>query len=220
MPDDAKTGLKLAILQSITAEAGGFYNLIVTVASTFLGGSLLFMEKIAPIHNGWSLLGLGVAWASLAASIGCIARLRYYNLKSGRLALNEDYTGASQIDRHTDKLSWWSQTLLIAHVGAGAYGLAQRPSILDRKEGPNAKSPKRIRVRPVERWRSRYPTAVSVPATLSRVSRNRTNAHNSHSPLKAVIQVERNDEDQYAGRMGRRKRTVDWLHPIRQHGPA
>jgi hypothetical protein len=118
MPDDPNAALKLAILQSMTTEAGGYYGLIVTVASSFLGGSLLFMEKLAPIHSGWFLLGFGIAWISLVASIGCVARLRYYNLKSGRLALNQDFTGASQIDRHTDVLSWWSQFLLILGMSA------------------------------------------------------------------------------------------------------
>jgi hypothetical protein len=118
MPDDSDRALKLAILQSITTEASGFYGLIVTVASSFLGGSLLFMEKISPLRSEWSLVGFGVAWISLVASIGCIARLRYYNLKSGRLALDEKFTDASQIDKHTDTLSWWSQTLLIAGMSS------------------------------------------------------------------------------------------------------
>src|SRR5437667_1431570 len=118
MLDDSDRALKLVILQSITTEAGGFYGLIVTVASSFLGGSLLFMEKISPLRSAWSLVGFAVAWISLVASIGCVARLRYYNLKSGRLALDEKFTDASQIDKHTDTLSWWSQTLLIAGMSA------------------------------------------------------------------------------------------------------
>jgi hypothetical protein len=118
MPDDPKAALKLAIFQSVTTEAGGYYGQIVTVASSFLGGSLLFMEKIAPIHSVWSFLGLGIAWMSLVASIGCVARLRHHNLKSGLLALNQDFTGASQIDRHTLVLSWWSQFLLIVGMSA------------------------------------------------------------------------------------------------------
>ncbi len=114
MPDDPKAARQLAILQSLTAEAGGFYTLIVTVASSFLGGSLLFLEKFALNRNRWMLALLILAWLALVAAIGCIARLRYHNLRSARLALEERFSAASEIDKHTDWLSWLSQYLLIA----------------------------------------------------------------------------------------------------------
>ena len=37
-----------AVWQSIAAEAAGFYKIITVTASSFLGGSLLFMDKFAP----------------------------------------------------------------------------------------------------------------------------------------------------------------------------
>lgn len=113
MPDDPKATRQLAILQSLTTEAGGFYALIVTVASSFLGGSLLFLEKFALNRSRWTLALLILAWLALVAAIGCIARLRYHNLKSARLALEERFSDASEIDKHTDRLSWLSQYLLI-----------------------------------------------------------------------------------------------------------
>jgi hypothetical protein len=113
MPDDPKAARQLAILQSLTTEAGGFYTLIVTVASSFLGGSLLFLEKFALNRNRGTLLLLILAWVALVAAIGCVARLRYHNLRSARFALEERFSDASQIDQHTDRLSWLSQYLLI-----------------------------------------------------------------------------------------------------------
>lgn len=113
MPDDPKAARQLAILQSLTTEAGGFYTLIVTVASSFLGGSLLFLDKFALNRNRSMLALLILAWLALVAAIGCVARLRYHNLKSARLALEERFSDASEIDRHTDWLSWLSQYLLI-----------------------------------------------------------------------------------------------------------
>lgn len=113
MPDDPNAAQQFAILQSLTTEAGGFYGLIVTVASSFLGGSLLFLEKFALNRSLWTLALLILAWLALVAAIGCIARLRYHNLKSAKLALENRFPEASKIDRHTDKLGWWSQYLLI-----------------------------------------------------------------------------------------------------------
>jgi H+/Cl- antiporter ClcA len=113
MPDDPKAALQFAILQSLTAEAGGFYGLIVTVASSFLGGSLLFLEKFALNPTRWTLVLLILAWLALVAAIGCIARLRYHYLKSAKLALEDRFGDASKIDKHTDRLGWWSQYLLI-----------------------------------------------------------------------------------------------------------
>ena len=113
MSEDPNVVSKAALLQSITTEASGFYGQIVTVASAFLGGSLLFMEKIAPVRVGFSLLFLAFGWLALVASIGCVARLRHMNLMAGGLAMDGNYEKARQINRHTDRLSAWSQGLLI-----------------------------------------------------------------------------------------------------------
>jgi hypothetical protein len=118
MPDDPNIVPKSAILQSITAEANGFYGVVVTVASTFLGGSLLFLERLAPARTGWSIVVMAFGWLSLVASIGCIARIRFMNLRSGKLALRDEYEQADVIDRHTDTLSNWSQWLLIGGMSA------------------------------------------------------------------------------------------------------
>jgi hypothetical protein len=118
MAEDPNIVPKSAILQSVTAEANGFYGVVVTVASTFLGGSLLFLEKFTPAKSGWSIVVISVGWISLVASIGCIARLRFMNLRSGKLALTDQYDAAKKIDSHTDLLSNWSQWLLIAGMFA------------------------------------------------------------------------------------------------------
>ena len=114
MADDPNIIPRSAILQSITTEAGGFYTTITTVASTFLGASLLFLEKFTAARSGASVLILAVAWISLVASIGFVARVRYLNLRSGRLALRDDDAGANAIDIKTDRYSNWSQLLLIS----------------------------------------------------------------------------------------------------------
>jgi hypothetical protein len=113
MPEDPNVVSKAALLQSITTEASGFYGQIVTVASVFLGGSLLFLEKIAPVRTGLSLLFLAPGWLALVASIGCVVSLRHMNLMAGRLAMDGKYHEAGQFNRCTDRLSVWSLGLLI-----------------------------------------------------------------------------------------------------------
>lgn len=90
---------KDTLFNSIVKEAGEFYNLILTVASAFLGGSLLFLEKIAPQPVKWSFCILGFGWLSLIISIGLAAYVRLKNLESGRLALEEKYEEAKKLDR-------------------------------------------------------------------------------------------------------------------------
>lgn len=118
MADDLNIVPKSAILQSVSAEANGFYGVIVTVASTFLGGSLLFLEKFVPARTGWTVIVMGIGWFALVGSIGCVARIRFMNLRSGKFALEDKHDEASRIDLHTDGLSNWSQWLLIVGMSA------------------------------------------------------------------------------------------------------
>src|ERR1035437_5784025 len=61
---------------------------------------------------------MAIGWISLVASIGCIARIRFMNLRSGKLALLDQFDEATKIDHHTDMLSNWAQWLLIGGMSA------------------------------------------------------------------------------------------------------
>jgi hypothetical protein len=126
MAGDTKVELRLAILKSVTIEAGGFYKLIVTVSSAFLGGSLLFLERIAPAPTPLMKLLLALTWFALIGAIACVAWVRCQNLRAARLALDrlalsegddeakklEDE--AKKLDRHKELLSSYSQYCLVA----------------------------------------------------------------------------------------------------------
>lgn len=107
-----------SVLQSITTEASGFYTTITTVASTFLGGSLLFLDKFLSVGSNWSLVALAVSWLALVSSIACVAHVRYLNLKSGRFALRGEYEAAEAIDVRSGKCSTGAQWLLIVGMVA------------------------------------------------------------------------------------------------------
>jgi hypothetical protein len=134
MADDPNVVPRSAILQSITTEASGFYTTITTVASTFLGASLLFVDKFLIAWTMSSLVVLAVSWVSLVASIACVARVRFLNLRSGQLALQEKFDAAAAIDTQGGKFSTSAQWCLIVGMAAlVVVGLANVRN-LERKE--------------------------------------------------------------------------------------
>jgi hypothetical protein len=94
------------IFTAIVAEAGGYYKLVITVASSFLGGSLLFLEKNSPKPSALALVVLLVGWVFLLGSIVSIAHVRRLNLESGWHTLEKRFRESGKIDRETRA---WSQ---------------------------------------------------------------------------------------------------------------
>lgn len=139
MPDDPEVVSRSAILQSITTEASGFYTTITTVASAFLGASLLFFDKFLIARTTFSLVLLAVSWITLVASIACVARVRCLNLKSGRLVLRNDYDSADAIDNQSAKLSTSAQWCLI--VGMAALVIVAIANVNNRKENLTVDNP-------------------------------------------------------------------------------
>jgi hypothetical protein len=152
MADDPNVVSRSAILQSITTEASGFYATITTVSSTFLGASLLFFDKFLITRTTFSLVSLGVSWIALVTSIACVARVRYLNLKSGRLVLRDDYDGADAIDIQSGKLSASAQwSLIVGMVALVIVGLAnvnngkkENATVNNPNSGPHQKVEKTI----------------------------------------------------------------------------
>ncbi|MCK5240900.1 hypothetical protein KAR34_00480 [bacterium] len=112
------------IFNSIVKEAGGFYTLVLTVASAFLGGTLFFLEKIVGTPNKYSLILLGLGWMSLITTIGLSAFIRFQNVESGRLALEKKYNEAKKLDRDKEAkciLMIW--TLIIGILFIAIFGI-------------------------------------------------------------------------------------------------
>jgi len=85
MNDDITRRQEL-VFATIAQEAAGFYGLILTLATSFLGGTLVFIDRIAPSPARWTLALLGFGWLSLIASVSLIAWVRWRNIESGRMA--------------------------------------------------------------------------------------------------------------------------------------
>lgn len=102
------------VFQAIVDQALAFYKLIVTVASTFLGGTLVFIEKIAPNPTRCSLWLLGAGWLLLIATILCVAIVHRLNLQSGKHVMAGRNDLAEPIDVKSRFLSTLTSVLLSA----------------------------------------------------------------------------------------------------------
>jgi hypothetical protein len=115
------------IFTVLANDADGYYKLVLTVASAFLGGSLLFLEKIVPHPTRLSLVLMTLGWLSLVASIAAITSVRQRNLRSGFLALEGKVDEARKLDVAKDRHSGWAAWLLIVGMSfivlAGAVGI-------------------------------------------------------------------------------------------------
>ena len=71
------------IAESVVAEAVAFYRLMVTTSTVFLGGTLVFWEKVAPKPTQETLVMLGAGWLFLIATIVRINLDVAHGLKDG-----------------------------------------------------------------------------------------------------------------------------------------
>jgi hypothetical protein len=139
--DEKDSVSKEGVFSSIVSEAAGFYKVIIAVASSFLGGSLVFMEKTAPDPTTFSLVVLGIGWLALIASIALVVTVRRLNLESGWRAMEENYDEARRIDKKTRKRSKWSARLLIFGMSAiMLFGVLNIRQSNDKKGDPNGQA--------------------------------------------------------------------------------
>ncbi len=100
----------------LAQEAGAFYRSILTVATAFLGGSLVFLDKTAATFSTLSLCVLAMAWGALVWTIALIVRVRRDNLVSGRLALQDMLDEAKRLDEQNEDRTNLAVTALIVGI--------------------------------------------------------------------------------------------------------
>lgn len=104
-----------ALLASVTAEADGFYSQMATIASGFLGGTLLLMEKIAPNPGRCTLVILAAGWISLIVVLIMVVTIRYLNLMSAGCCARQEFDKAAIIDLIKDVMG--ALSILIMGIG-------------------------------------------------------------------------------------------------------
>lgn len=102
------------------AECSAFYRMVVVVSTSFLGGTLFFLERIAPSPARWTLMFLFCGWFFLILSIFLVIGVRRLNIEAGRQYLMQDYDNSDLVQlrarRRTD--------LAAASLGFGMVGIA------------------------------------------------------------------------------------------------
>lgn len=102
------------IFKVLATDADGYYKLVLTLASAFLGGSLLFLEKIVPDPTWLSLAFMILGWVSLVGSVAVVTSIRERNLRSGYMTLEGKVEDARRLDAAKDRHTRWASVLLIA----------------------------------------------------------------------------------------------------------
>jgi hypothetical protein len=105
---------KNTLWNSYVNEAGGFYNLIITVASAFLGGSMIFIQNIATTPTCCSLFFLFLGWFCLVGSIWLTTAVRRQNVATLREALEEKWD-----DEKADQLNETRTDYMVVLFGLG-----------------------------------------------------------------------------------------------------
>jgi len=112
------------IFSTIASEAAGLYNLLITVSMGVFAGTLLFLDRIAPSPTRQSLWFLALGWLMLLLCTLACAWVRWKNLESGRLALEDRPEDARKIDKSNRMLTKFviiSLALGITFIGIFAF---------------------------------------------------------------------------------------------------
>jgi hypothetical protein len=118
MGDEAKKkGVDNGIIFTAMAqEASGLYDIVIKVASAFLGGTLVFLEKIVPSPSEWCIAVLGIGCGLLILTIVFVVIVRLVNIQAGHHALGDEMEIARSYDR-------FGQPLTVAALISFALGL-------------------------------------------------------------------------------------------------
>ena len=93
MADNDDSALRDRLYTTMSQEADGLYKLLITICTTFLGGTLVFFEKLFVSDARWSIWLLFLAWLALTYSIAVLVWIRWQNVEAHRHALEYTKTG-------------------------------------------------------------------------------------------------------------------------------
>lgn len=134
--NDNDTVSKECVFKTIASEASGLYNLLITISTGIFGGTLLFLEKIAPSPTILSLVFLFLGWCSLGISIVLCAVIRWKNIESGRMFLEDKIAEAREIDKPNRWRTVAAITTLITGMAlVGCFGAVNMINRVNSAEG-------------------------------------------------------------------------------------
>ncbi len=73
-----------ALYDTMSKEADGLYKQMITICTAFLGGSLVFFEKLFVSDAGWAIYFLFGGWAALTYPLAVLIYVRWQNVEAHR----------------------------------------------------------------------------------------------------------------------------------------
>jgi len=105
---------------TMSEEAAGVYKLVITICTAFLGGTLVYFDKLFISKATWSIYILFLGWAALTYPLAVLVFVRWQNVEAHRHVLEYVKTGddkefekAASIPRKSRK---WTTSALISMV--------------------------------------------------------------------------------------------------------
>lgn len=99
------SGREQSVFSALVQEAAGFYGLLLTIASAFLGGTLIFIDRIAHNPEAWTVFVLAGGWGALVATVVLVALVRWRNVETMRAFLEGRHSELPQKEKLTRRLT-------------------------------------------------------------------------------------------------------------------
>ena len=118
------------VFQMHISETQGFYGLMLALASTFLGGTLVFVEWLLPEPTTLTFVLLVLGWVFLVVSLIFLGIVRLLNVRASHFVLMKEHERVKKICRRNRKIGNISCLLLAIGIVlisvCGIVALAQR----------------------------------------------------------------------------------------------
>jgi len=87
MEKESYDDIKGLLYNTMSQEAAGLYKQMIAICTAFLGGSIVFFEKLFVSAVEWSIYFLFAGWLALTYPLAVLMIIRWQNIESHRLML-------------------------------------------------------------------------------------------------------------------------------------
>lgn len=115
--DQTKQDVSIETLyNTMSKEADGTYRQMIAVCTAFLGGTLVFFEKLFIGDVWWSIYFLFTGWAALAYSLTVLCWVRWKNVEAHRHILEYFKSSSEKNYKRADSISKSGRKLMISAI--------------------------------------------------------------------------------------------------------
>lgn len=100
------------VVDALVSQADGYYTVLISTATLFLSGTVVFADRISPDPTRTSVILLSGGWFSLILCICVVVYVRYSNVQAGTLVLMEQHERAKPVESRSRTCTALSGLLL------------------------------------------------------------------------------------------------------------